>query len=258
MVRKNALKQRLRAGKKSIGCWLMSNNALAAEVLAHCGYDCLIADHEHGPGDFVGLAHQLAAIGASGPTTLARVPWNDPVYIKRGLDTGLEGIMSPMIESAAQAKQLVDACFYPPKGTRGCATGAIRATMYGADALEYFDHVNDNLLVIAQIETPKGVAAIEDIAAVDGIDMLLIGPTDLTVNMGGRPGTQVGVIAETIAAAERRILATGKLLGSVLFGGATPQQMFDRGYNLIIAGTEMSLLRNAAAAQIRAHREKNP
>lgn len=258
MVRKNTLKHRLRAGKKCIGSWMVSNNALAAEVLARAGYDFLVVDHEHGPGDFVGLAHQLLAVGVNGPTTLARVPWNDPVYIKRALDTGLEGIMSPMIESAEQAKRLVDACFYPMKGTRGCAAGAIRATLYGAETMEYFEQVNDNLVVIAQIETPKGVAAIDEIAAVDGIDMLLIGPTDLTVNMGGKPGGQVGVIAETIARAEKDIIATGKALGSVLFGGATPQQMFDRGYNFIIAGSEMTLLRSAAAAQVKAHREKNP
>ena len=132
MIRSNPVKTRLTAGQKCLGLWLVANSSMNAEIVAQAGFDFVIIDHEHGPGDLKGAAGQMQAlrsgsIGAAnddgrepgGPAVLLRVPWNDTPYIKRALDTGAEGIMVPYVETAAEAEAAVRACKYPPAGNRG-------------------------------------------------------------------------------------------------------------------------------------------
>jgi 4-hydroxy-2-oxoheptanedioate aldolase len=262
MLRQNPLKARLKAGRKCLGVWLAANAPLFAESISDVGFDFALIDHEHGPGDLMGLIGQLQALrsgaGAAAPSSVVRVPWNDQVYIKRVLDTGAEGVMVPMVESAEQARAAVAACKYPPAGSRGVAMGSTRATNFGADAKDYWTRANDEVFVMLQIETPRAVEAIAEIAAVPGCDALFIGPADLTANCGASPLAPTAETQAVIARAEAAIKKAGKPMASVQHSGLSVQQMFDRGYALIMSGTELSILRRAAKAVVDEHRKANP
>ena len=131
MYRPNTLKQRLAAGKKALGCWLQINSPIAAEVLALCGYDFLLIDNEHGPASLSDSVALLQAMSAFPVASMMRVPWNDPVYLKRALDIGVESVMIPAIDTREQAEQAVRACRYPPAGFRGSAYQIVRGASYG-------------------------------------------------------------------------------------------------------------------------------
>lgn len=265
MLRPNPVKARLRDGKNCLGLWLVSNSALAAEMVAQAGFDFVLIDHEHGPGDLMGVIGQTQALRAGapesgpdgGPAVFLRVPWNDPVYIKRALDTGVEGIMVPYVETAEAARAAVAACKYPPAGNRGCAIGAIRATGFGSERKPYWDRINDEVAVILQIETPKGVDNVAEIAAVEGIDVLFVGPTDLTVSAGYDPTDPPPEALALIARAEAAIKATGIAMATVPYYGSGPQDMFDRGYALAVQNSELTLIRAAARAMVEPHRKAN-
>jgi 4-hydroxy-2-oxoheptanedioate aldolase len=257
MYRPNPLKARLAAGKKALGCWLQINSPIAAEMLALAGYDFLLIDNEHGPASLSDSVALLQAMSATPAASVMRVPWNDPVYLKRALDIGVEGVMIPAVETREQAEQAVRACRYPPLGFRGSAYQVVRAANYGIGVPDYIKTAAENLLIICQIESKRAVDNIEAIAAVDGIDMLLIGPNDLAGTAGHFGDIEHPEVMALITRAERAIKAAGKKLGSIAFAGRTPQQMFDHGYDLIAASTEITLMRETALAEVRAHRQHN-
>lgn len=260
MFRPNPFKAALAAGTPQLGVWLVANNAITAEVAGRAGFDFAIIDHEHGPGDLVGAIGQLQALRASspqgGPASFIRVGWNDPVAIKRALDTGVEGVMIPMVETAEEARAAVAACLYPPAGIRGCALGAMRATGFGADTQAYWDGANREVCVMLQIETEKAVDNIPEIAAVEGVDILFIGPNDLTVSSGYDPLKPEPKAAALIEKAEKAILAAGKPMGAVPHSGLDLDAMFDRGYAMVGAASELSLMRGAALAMTEPHRKR--
>ena len=257
MYRPNPLKARLAAGQKALGCWIQMASPIAAEMLALAGYDFLLIDNEHGPASLSESVALLQAMSATPVASVMRVPWNDPVYLKRALDIGVEGVMIPAIETEQQALQAVRACRYPPAGFRGSAYQVVRAASYGIGAPDYRETAADNLVIILQIESERAVDNIEAIAAVDGIDVLLIGPNDLAGTVGRLGDIEHPDVARLIARAERAIAASGKKLGSIAFAGRTFQDMFDQGYDLIAASTDMTLMREAALAEVRAHRRVN-
>ena len=176
------LKARLKAGEKLLGAWTTTDSPDNAEVMALAGIDFLLMDHEHGQATLPAAIAQLRAIKGTGCAGLMRVPSNDAVYIKRVLDAGIQGIMVPQVGTAEEARAAVAACRYPPGGIRGAA-GGTRATSYGAD-MEYYGRAADELLVIVQIETPEAVENTAAIAAVDGVDVVFVGPRDLSAQIG--------------------------------------------------------------------------
>ncbi len=269
MIRRNPVKSRLAAGKKCLGLWLVANSSMSAEIVAGTGVDFVIIDHEHGPGDLIGAAGQMQALrsggigGANddgrepgGPAAILRVPWNDTPYIKRALDTGAEGIMVPYVETAAEAETAVRACKYPPAGNRGCAVSAIRATGFGHDSAEYWNRINDEVCTVLQIETRKGIDNIPEIAQVDGVDILFIGPTDTMATSGFNPTAPTAEALAVVESAEAAIEAAGKPMAAVPYGGRSAAQMFERGYDLVAAGSDLSLIRAGARAAMDAHRER--
>jgi 4-hydroxy-2-oxoheptanedioate aldolase len=269
MLRPNPVKARLREGRKCLGLWLVSNNALAAEMVAQAGFDFVIIDHEHGPGDLMGVIGQQHALRATapdggpsggppgGPAVFLRAPWNDPVYIKRALDTGVEGIMVPYVETADEARAAIEACKYPPAGSRGCAIGAIHATGFGFERKDYWQRINDEVTVIVQIETPRAIDNIPEIAEVEGVDVLFIGPTDLSVTGGFDPTAASPEARALIERAEAAIQATGIPMATVPYHGMGPQDMFDRGYALAVQNSDLTLIRNAGRAMVEPHRKAN-
>src|SRR5690349_15484932 len=171
--------ERLEAGARCRGAWLFLGSPDAAEVLGHAGFDALIIDHEHSPGGIETAVHQMRAIRAAGDAAiLARLGGNDDAAIKRLLDCGAEGLLLPNVESAAQARDFVAACHYPPRGRRGTHLSVSRAAAWGFESEAYLRD-SGKLFLAAMIESAAGVRAIPEISRVDGLTMLFIGPGDL-------------------------------------------------------------------------------
>ena len=251
MYRENGFKKKMLSGERCYGCWLHMCSPIAAELLALAGFDALIIDHEHGSGELVGAIQIMQAMSATPASSILRVPWNDTVALKRALDAGPEGVMIPSIGSAAEARAAVAACRYPPDGVRGAAYGLLRASDYGLAAGEYLAGVQDNLLIACQIETAAAVDAIPEIAAVDGVDMLFIGPNDLSGSIGKLGRFEDPEVVALMRRAEDAIKASGRLLGGLALPNLSPADMAARSYDFITADSDVTLLRNAALAQLK-------
>ena len=252
MFRDNPLKAQIAAGKPVVGCWSHLVSPAAAEILALCGYDFVIIDNEHGPTSLSESTIIMMAVSTTPAATLMRVPWNDPVYIKRALDTGIEGLMIPAVEDAEAARRAVAACRYPPEGIRGVAYAVTRAADYGLKLAEYAEAANDNLVVMCQVETARTVDNIAEIGAIEGIDVLFIGPFDLSASMGKAGRFDDPQVADTLARAEAAILATGKAMGGICRPDDGARAMLARGYKLLITNSDATLLRDAVRAEVEA------
>ncbi len=252
MFRDNPLKARLAAGKPVVGCWSHLVSPIAAEVVALSGYDFVIIDNEHGPASLSESTQIMQAISTTPAATLMRVPWNDPVYLKRALDTGIEGVMIPAIDDAEAARAAVAACRYPPAGVRGVAYVLTRSADYGLKAEEHAAHAAGNLLVMCQIESRRAVDNIAGIAAVDGVDVLFIGPFDLSASMGKAGQFDDAEVAEALARAEAAILASGKAMGGIPKAGDDAAAMFARGYRVVVSNSDVLMLRDSARAEVEA------
>lgn len=167
-----------------VGSWVSIGHPSVAEVTAKLGFDLIVIDLEHTPTTLETLQGMIHAIEAAdtGAQPVIRLPWNDQVIIKRVLDLGPAGIIVPMVETKAEAESALRATQYPPDGGRGIAGS--RATGYGLNFEEYVSNANDSVITIVQIETERGMANTAEIAAVDGIDGLFVGPADLSGSMG--------------------------------------------------------------------------
>ncbi|HEY5790191.1 MAG TPA: aldolase/citrate lyase family protein, partial [Gammaproteobacteria bacterium] len=241
--RDNPLLDKLRAGTPATGCWQFTPSPDVAEILSLCGFDALLVDHEHGPGALESLLGILRAAGRNGTSVLVRVPWNDAVYLKRVLDLGVDGVMVPMLEDAAQARAAVAACRYPPQGKRGAAWSVVRASRYGLEA-DYAAQAWERLLLIGQVESLAAVERLPEIAAVDGLDLLLIGPLDLSCSVGYPGELDHPEVRAAVARAEAAILAAGKWLGGVARSVDEALAMRDRGYHLVLPTSDLHLLRD--------------
>jgi 4-hydroxy-2-oxoheptanedioate aldolase len=236
----NPLVRKMQAGKTCLGAWILTTSPDVAEIMACAGLDFVLIDHEHGQGGIADAIGQLRALQGSDCAGILRVPSNDPIYIKRVLDAGVSGIMVPNINTADDARRVVAACRYPPDGVRG-AFGGMRAMKYGADP-SYYATAFDHLLVTIQVETAAAIDNIAEIAAVDGIDMIFIGPRDLSASLGKLNQFDDADVQAEIMRAEQAILRAGKLLGSTAASGAIAREMAARGYRFIIPGSDVTLL----------------
>lgn len=178
------LRRAIRSREPVAGTWLSIGHPAVAEISAGLGFDFVTIDTEHAPLGTETVENMLRAVDAADGETEAvvRVAWNDPVRIKRALDVGPAGIMVPMVETREDAEAAVDAIRYPPEGSRGIA--AARASDYGRSFEEYVENANGDLLTIVQVESERAVGNAAEIASVDGIDALLIGPADLSASLG--------------------------------------------------------------------------
>ncbi len=229
----NKIKSLLKQGKQTAGAWLQMTSPFSAEIMARAGFDWLIVDMEHAPGDFLNLASQLQAMGETGCVPFVRAPWNDPVAIKRILDTGVMGVLIPYVNTAEEAKNAVAACKYPPEGIRGLA-GSPRAAYFGQNSMDYLKDANDEILVIIAVETGEAIDNLDEILAVEGLDGIFVGPMDLATSMGYFGDPSHPEVQQAIATVEKKTLKAGKYLGTI--GGSWEQakEKYDRGYQFLM------------------------
>jgi len=178
----NSFKRELRAGKKLFGCWVSLANPITTEILGLADFDWLLLDGEHSPNDIGSFVLQLMALKDSRSAPFVRPQWNDAVVIKRLLDAGFYNFLIPCVESAEEARGAVAATRYPPAGGRGVSV-SMRGNRYGT-VKDYHQISNDNIVVCVQIESPQAVENIDAICAVEGVDAVFIGPSDLAANYG--------------------------------------------------------------------------
>jgi 2-keto-3-deoxy-L-rhamnonate aldolase RhmA len=176
------LKRHLPAGEVTIGAWISFAESAVAEIMAGTGFDWILIDTEHAPFSPEGLQIVLTAFNGRESVPIVRVPWNNPAIIKQALDLGAGGVLVPMVNSVDEARAAVAACRYPPEGIRGF--GPRRASDYYRNVTEYVASANDSVIIALQIEHIEAVKSIADIAAVPGIDVLCLGPNDLSGSMG--------------------------------------------------------------------------
>ena len=236
----NTFKRALKAGEPQIGLWAMLANTISIEVVATAGFDWIVIDAEHGPSDVPMVLGQLqgAAIGASHP--VVRVPWNDMVLFKQYLDLGVQTLLVPFIQNAADAERAVAATRYPPKGIRGFAV-ATRASRYGRIP-KYHARAEGEICVLVQVETRTALHNIEEIAAVDGVDGIFIGPGDLAADLGylgnaGHPEVQA-VIEDAIC----RIRAAGSVAGILTADEQLARRYLELGCLFTAVGSDLGIL----------------
>lgn len=236
----NPLKRKLTAGQACIGAWVLSTSADMAEILAYAGLDFLLLDHEHGQGGIDDAVGQLRAMKGTECTGVLRVPTNDHIYIKRALDAGVGGIMVPNVNTAEQARHVVEACKYAPAGIRG-AFGGMRAMKYGFNP-GYYETAFEELVIAVQVENAGAIDNIPEIAAVEGIDVIFIGPRDLSATLGKLNQFDDPVVRGQIDRAAEAILKAGKILGSTATSGKIAKEMAGRGFRFIIPGSDVTIL----------------
>ena len=239
----NRFRQDLIARKRLLGCWCSLGSPISTEVLGVAGFDWLLLDAEHAPNDVLTLVPQLMALKDSVSAPVVRPPWNDTVVIKRLLDAGFHNFLIPFVESADEARRAVAATRYPPAGVRGVSVSQ-RSNRYGTVA-DYFKIVNDNIAVMVQIESSAGAKAAGEIAAVDGVDGLFIGPSDLAAAFGhlgnaGHPEVQ-DAMARVYAAAK----AAGKAIGTLAPVEADARRYLQMGATFVAVGSDLGVLRMA-------------
>lgn len=250
----NRLKLRLRDGERLFGAWLGMGSAAVSELMAAAGFDFLVIDLEHGAASLADAVAMMRACDARGTPAIVRVPWNDHVFIKRTLDAGAMSLMIPMIESEGEAAAAVAACRFPPAGRRGYAAPAMRCSHYGFIA-DYTARANDELLIIAQIESAGAAARAQAVAAVDGVDLVLIGINDLAGSIGLLEQLDRPEVDALVRQAEAGVRAAGKPLGTVPSARMDSAALFADGYSLVAGAVDSILLRDAAKAELARVRE---
>jgi 4-hydroxy-2-oxoheptanedioate aldolase len=208
----NRLKHRLAAGETLYGCWLGMADPYAAEMAATCGFDWLLIDGEHAPNGLRSTMAQLAVIEPSASLPVVRLRDDDPARIKQVLDAGAQSLLIPMIETVDQAVRAVRATRYPPEGIRGVGSSLARASRFSA-VPDYLQTANDQICLILQIESRAGLAALDDILTLPGIDCVFIGPADLAADMAHLGNAGHPEVCAAVMDALARIAASGKAAG---------------------------------------------
>jgi 2-dehydro-3-deoxyglucarate aldolase/4-hydroxy-2-oxoheptanedioate aldolase len=242
--------------KPPIGTWLMSGAPSTAEALGFCGFDFLVVDMEHVPIDLGETIAILRAIAGTPAEPLVRLAWNDQVLVKRVLDAGARSVMFPFIQTAEEARRAVSYTRYPPAGVRGVAA-IHRGSRYGR-AADYLKTAGDEIAVVAQLETPAAVERTAEIAAVDGVDALFLGPGDLSASMGHIGDIAHPDVQALIARAADLAHAAGKPIGIV---GPNPDMVgrfLGYGYDWAAVASDLAMMTGRAAEWSAALRGATP
>jgi 4-hydroxy-2-oxoheptanedioate aldolase len=242
----NPLKRAFREGRPQIGLWSQLTSPIGVELLAGSGFDFLVLDTEHAPNELPTVLAQLRAMAVGTAAPVVRVAWNDPVLFKRLLDVGAQSLLVPFVQNADEARRAVAATRYPPHGIRGVAL-VTRATRYGR-VRDYAGRAREELCVLVQLETRAALGNLESIAAVDGVDGLFIGPSDLAADMGHLGDGAHPEVRAAIDDAVRRISATGKVAGILAPVEEDARHWLALGCLFVAVGSDVGLLARQSEA----------
>jgi 4-hydroxy-2-oxoheptanedioate aldolase len=242
-VPKNFFKHAIQQNKLQVGLFSLLSHHVSAEILAGCGFDFIILDTEHAPSDVLLVLQQLQAMVGGSAHAIVRPATNDIVLIKRLLDIGVQTLMVPHVQNAAEARQAVASMWYPPRGIRGLGPVS-RAANYGR-IVNYHEHAEAELCLMVQIENQEGLDNIEEIAAVDGVDAIFIGPGDLSAELGYIGRATHPDMRRVFKDAIARITACGKPAGIVASDEALAREYLGAGINVLASGADAILLARA-------------
>lgn len=235
------------ASRPLAGVWACSGSPLVAEILAGAGLDWMLIDMEHSPNSLESTLAQLQAVAAYDTTPVVRVPFGETVTIKQVLDLGAQNILVPMISSAAEAEDVVAAVRYPPRGRRGVGSALARSARWNR-VEDYLQNADAHVSLFVQVETAAAVEAAGEIAAVDGVDGVFVGPSDLAASMGllgqqSHPDVTAAVIRTFDA-----VRAAGKPVGVNAFDPAVAQGYLEAGASFVLVGADVALLARGSEA----------
>lgn len=255
-MRPNSVRTAWSEGRPVFNGWLLSASTLMAEAIAAQGWDSVTLDMQHGVIGYTDALHMMQAMSASAAIPIVRVPGNDAALIGRVLDAGAYGVICPMVNGREACEAFVRACRYAPAGSR--SMGPVRASLYGG--ADYAEHADRTVLAIAMIETEEAVANLEEILKVPGLDAVFVGPSDLSISMGGARGydSRVPRIYDTFVriakAAQAHGIEAGIHVGSVAYAN----EMIEAGYSFIAYLSEYRLMQHASAKALAALRSGTP
>lgn len=240
----NKFKKAIVSGISQIGIWNSMCSIVGTEVISHAGFDWILFDTEHSPVELADIFPLLQAAGRGTANCAVRLAWNDKVLIKRALDIGAQTILVPFVQNKEEAEQAAIACQYPPDGIRGVA-GSTRASLYGRDK-NYFKNARQEICLIVQVETSEALSNIDDIAGVDGVDAVFVGPSDLAASMGhiGNPAHEE--VQSAIKKAVLRLKILGIPAGILAVTEEDAHRYLDWGYTFVAAGGDTVLLARGA------------
>ena len=242
-MKTNHVRHKLKRGESSVGTWLTLPDSVAAHLMARVGFDWLTVELEHAPTSFETAANSFAAIGGAGVAPLARVPINSVENIKRVLDTGAWGVVVPMVNSRAEAEAAVAAARYQPLGERSIG-GQMHAASFDTDPATYYARANEEILVVLMAEHFRAIEKAEEIFSVPGIDVVFIGPNDLTNSMGLAPTFESSDarFTEALEKILRVAKKNGIAAGIHVADAAAAQRRLAQGFQFVAVASETGLM----------------
>lgn len=240
----NTFKNRLLAREVQTGLWSSLASNIVTEILSYAGFDWILFDTEHAPNDISSLIPQLQAMKGSATSALVRPAWNDQVLIKRLLDIGFHNFIVPFVQNRDEAEYAVESVRYPPRGRRGVSVGA-RGSCYGYTK-DYWHKIDEHIGLVVQVETLEAATNIESIFAVDGIDGIFIGPSDLSASMGHLANPSHPEVQEKMEEIARLCSSIGAPLGTLATGEADGRRYIEMGYQFVGLGSDSGLIKMAS------------
>ena len=241
----NPFKKALADGNTVFGCWLGLADTFSTELMGTAGFDWLVVDGEHAPNDLRSILAQLQVLEASSSHPVVRVPVGETWLLKQVLDAGAQTVLVPMVENADQARQLVRDVTYPPHGDRGVGYALSRASRF-AEITDYGKTADAQICLLVQVENLKGLAALDEILTIDGIDGVFIGPADLAADMGHMSNAMHADVQFAIMDALTRIAAAGKAPGIMSTNDTMTNAALKAGARFVAVGADTLLLGKAA------------
>ncbi|MFN8354205.1 MAG: HpcH/HpaI aldolase/citrate lyase family protein [Spirosomataceae bacterium] len=240
-----------------LGVWNGLPDNYVAEILAGAGFDWILIDGEHSPFDLRTILHQLQAIARFNVPVLVRPPVGDPIIIKQLLDIGVETLLIPMVDTAQEAEQLFRATQYPPQGFRGVGAGLARAAQWNRIG-NYLHEANEQICLMVQVENTAGLQNLDAILAVEGVDGIFIGPSDLAASMGHLGNYRHPDVMQAIENAIRTIRKAGKIAGVMATSKPLADHYISVGANMVAIAVDSSLLVKATSEVVDSYKATAP
>lgn len=250
------IKEKLSAGEAVHGCWLNSGSAINAEIVGKVGFDWVLIDLEHGIGTENNLVNQLQALNGSPAFKIVRVEALVRQRVSRVLELGAEGVLFPQIQDYREAKQAISFMRYPPDGRRGMA-GMTRATDFGQSFEEYYKGCKDNMLGVIQIETLESLNHLDEIASIDGVDVLFVGPADMSLALGIFNQFDHPKYIETLERVRDAASKAGKATGTLLRHAGEYETYYNLGYRMIGCGADSVFVLRGALDMVQDLNDRN-